>query len=65
MLFRSRKAFLQHHRQLLDPRFWQDAQAKIRSGYVEDFYPYPAELRFCNAFAGDTPAAGQPPTAHT
>ncbi|MBP7627556.1 MAG: bifunctional isocitrate dehydrogenase kinase/phosphatase [Zoogloea sp.] len=60
-----RKAFLQHHRQLLDPRFWQDAQAKIRSGYVEDFYPYPAELRFCNAFAGDTPAAGQPPTAHT
>jgi isocitrate dehydrogenase kinase/phosphatase len=39
------------------PKFWQDAQQKIRDGYVEDFYPYPAELRFCNAFADEAPAS--------
>lgn len=50
-----RKAFMKHHRRLLDPRFWQDAQEKIRSGYVEDFYPYPVELRFCNAFTDAVP----------
>ncbi|RTL33262.1 MAG: bifunctional isocitrate dehydrogenase kinase/phosphatase [Rhodocyclaceae bacterium] len=54
-----RKAFLKHHRKLLDPAFWQDAQDKIRNGYVEDFYPYPQELRFCNTFAA--PATGSHP----
>ena len=54
---RIRKAFLKHHRNLLDPRFWQDAQQKIRSGYVEDFYPYPQELRFSSLYPRDaTPA---------
>lgn len=47
---RVRKAFLRHHRDLLHPKFWQDAQASIRRGYVEDFFPYPDELRFCNLF---------------
>jgi len=55
-----RKAFMKHHRQLLDARFWQDAQQKIRDGHVEDFYPYPAELRFCNAFAGEAPEETPP-----
>lgn len=41
-----RKVFLKHHRDLLDPKFWQDAQQKIRDGHVEDFFPYPQELRF-------------------
>jgi isocitrate dehydrogenase kinase/phosphatase len=49
---RVRKAFLRHHRDLLDARFWQEAQESIRSGHVEDFFPYPPELRFCNLFAG-------------
>ena len=43
-----RKVFLNHHRDLLSPTFWQDAQQKIREGHVEDFFPYPQELRFCN-----------------
>ncbi|BAL23558.1 bifunctional isocitrate dehydrogenase kinase/phosphatase [Azoarcus sp. KH32C] len=47
---RVRKAFLKYHRDLLDPHFWQDVQTKIRSGYLEDFFPYPEELRFCNLF---------------
>ena len=41
-----RKVFLKHHRDLLSARFWQDAQRKIRDGHVEDFFPYPQELRF-------------------
>ena len=55
---RIRKAFLKHHRNLLDPRFWQDAQQKIRNGYVEDFYPYPQELRFSHLYADDSAPAG-------
>ncbi len=47
---RVRKAFLKHHRDLLEPAFWQGAQNAIRNGKVEDFFPYPAELRFCNLF---------------
>ncbi|NJD25181.1 MAG: bifunctional isocitrate dehydrogenase kinase/phosphatase [Betaproteobacteria bacterium] len=43
-----RKLFMKHHKDLLQPGFWQDAQEKIRSGHVEDFFPYPQELRFCN-----------------
>lgn len=44
-----RKIFLKYHADLLSPKFWQDAQQKIRAGHVEDFFPYPQELRFCNS----------------
>ena len=54
---RVRKAFIKHHRDLLSPEFWIKAQEMIRSGYVEDFFPYPHELRFCRLFA-DTPSIG-------
>ncbi len=47
---RVRKAFIKHHRDLLEPTFWQKAQTSIRSGHVEDFFPYPLELRFRNLF---------------
>jgi isocitrate dehydrogenase kinase/phosphatase len=43
-----RKIFHEHHKDLLAPEFWQEAQRKIRDGHVEDFFPYPEELRFCN-----------------
>lgn len=46
-----RQAFLKYHRDLLDVEFWQRTQQKIRDGHVEDFFPYPETLRFCNAFA--------------
>ncbi|GLR15096.1 bifunctional isocitrate dehydrogenase kinase/phosphatase [Chitinimonas viridis] len=45
-----RRVFLQHHRDLLNPRFWRSRQDRIRAGHVEDFYPYPHELRFCHLF---------------
>jgi isocitrate dehydrogenase kinase/phosphatase len=41
-----RKVFHKHHKDLLEPKFWQDAQQKIRDGHVEDFFPYPQEIRF-------------------
>jgi isocitrate dehydrogenase kinase/phosphatase len=41
-----RKIFIKHHRDLLAAPFWQDAQQKIRDGHVEDFFPYPQEIRF-------------------
>lgn len=43
---RVRTAFLKHHADLLTPEFWQTTQEKLRAGHIEDFYPYPPELRF-------------------
>ena len=43
-----RQVFMKHHKDLLTPDFWQKAQQNIRDGHVEDFFPYPQELRFCN-----------------
>ncbi len=61
---RVRKAFLKHHRDLLSPDFWQTAQASIQKGVVEDFFPYPKELRFCEQFEDlqhdDSPATATP-----
>ena len=39
-------------RALLNVKFWRTAQDNIRAGHVEDFFPYPEDLRFCRAFAG-------------
>ncbi len=43
-----RKTFYKYHRDLLSAKFWQEAQQKLRDGHVEDFFPYPEELRFSN-----------------
>ncbi|HHW64021.1 MAG TPA: bifunctional isocitrate dehydrogenase kinase/phosphatase [Rhodocyclaceae bacterium] len=51
---RVRKAFMKYHRDLLAPKFWQQTQQRIRDGYVEDFFPYPEEMRFCNLFRSAT-----------
>ncbi|MCP9759034.1 bifunctional isocitrate dehydrogenase kinase/phosphatase [Aquitalea sp. S1-19] len=45
-----RRVFLKHHRDLLDIDFWQQRQERIRAGFIEDFYPYPSELRFINRY---------------
>ncbi|CAL93762.1 bifunctional isocitrate dehydrogenase kinase/phosphatase [Azoarcus olearius] len=55
---RVRKAFMKYHRDLLEPAFWQAAQQGVRDGHVEDFFPYPAELRFSVMFPA-TPVAAQ------
>jgi len=43
---RAREIFYEQHRDLLDPQFWTDKQARIRAGIQEDVFPYPEELRF-------------------
>ncbi len=48
-----RDAFLKYHHDLLSVEFWQSTQQKIRDGFVEDFFPYPETLRFCNAFTNE------------
>lgn len=47
---RIRDAFLKHHADLFDIAFWQDAQAQVRAGVVQDFFPYPEAQRFRNCF---------------
>jgi isocitrate dehydrogenase kinase/phosphatase len=46
-----RDAFLKYHADLLEVDFWQQAQQAIRRGEVQDFYPYPESVRFCNLTA--------------
>ncbi len=52
---RVRQAFMRYHADLLTAQFWQETQAKIRSGRMEDFYPYPESLRFDNVFSPRRP----------
>jgi len=35
-----RDVFVEHHADLLEARFWQETQARIRSGEVLDIFPY-------------------------
>jgi isocitrate dehydrogenase kinase/phosphatase len=43
---RARKVFDKLHSDIYEASFWQSLQDKIRSGHVEDFFPYRRELRF-------------------
>jgi isocitrate dehydrogenase kinase/phosphatase len=43
---RAREIFYEYHRDLLDPQFWADKQARFSAGVLEDIFPYPEELRF-------------------
>ena len=43
---RARQVFDTLHSEIYDASYWQGLQAKIRSGHVEDFFPYRRELRF-------------------
>lgn len=45
-----RRVFMAHHRELLDADFWRQRQQRIRAGYIEDFFPYPPEMRFVNRY---------------
>jgi isocitrate dehydrogenase kinase/phosphatase len=45
---RYRKAFVEHHPDLLTAQYWQACQKKVAAGVIEDVYPYPEAVRFCN-----------------
>ncbi|SEK32786.1 isocitrate dehydrogenase kinase/phosphatase [Colwellia chukchiensis] len=44
---RYRQAFLRHHADLLEAKYWQDCQTKVAQGVLADVYPYPEASRFC------------------
>jgi isocitrate dehydrogenase kinase/phosphatase len=50
-----RSAFMRHHPDLFDAAFWQHTQDQVRQGAMQDFFPYPDSLRFCNVFGGGRP----------
>ncbi|MBV6476978.1 MAG: bifunctional isocitrate dehydrogenase kinase/phosphatase [Rhodocyclaceae bacterium] len=50
----TRRVFMKHHADLLEPDFWQKTRQKILDGFVPDFFPYPEEMRFCRMFADAT-----------
>ena len=41
-----KEVFMRYHADLLDWKYWQSHQERIRAGHIEDFYPYPHHLRF-------------------
>lgn len=54
---RIRKVFMELHRELLDPAWWQARQEHIRAGYLEDVFPYPQERRFSRPCPAETSTA--------
>ncbi|WP_338768480.1 bifunctional isocitrate dehydrogenase kinase/phosphatase [Massilia sp. METH4] len=46
-----RRCFLRHHAELLTPEWWQARKQRIKGGIVEDVFPYPQAIRFCNSTA--------------
>lgn len=51
-----RKYFMQHHADLLTKDFWQSRKQRIMDGHIEDVFPYPQNIRFCNQTLTTTPA---------
>jgi isocitrate dehydrogenase kinase/phosphatase len=45
---RVREYFLRHHADLLTAAYWQGRKQRIVDGKVDDVFPYPQEIRFCN-----------------
>jgi isocitrate dehydrogenase kinase/phosphatase len=41
-----RKAFMQHHRDLLDADYWKGVQQDIEKGRQRDVFPYAISKRF-------------------
>ncbi|MDO8650805.1 MAG: bifunctional isocitrate dehydrogenase kinase/phosphatase [Undibacterium sp.] len=53
-----RKYFMQYHADLLTAEYWQGRKQRILDGKVDDVFPYPQEIRFCNQPKPETvPAA--------
>jgi len=48
---RARNAFDALHSDIYEAEFWTGLQDRIRSGHVEDFFPYPKRIRFSHSQA--------------
>ncbi|MDP4919518.1 MAG: bifunctional isocitrate dehydrogenase kinase/phosphatase, partial [Burkholderiaceae bacterium] len=53
---RLRVPFNKYHQELLDAQYWKSQQEKIARGFLEDVFPYPDHVRFCNRPELDQPA---------
>ena len=53
---RLRVPFNKYHGELLDAQYWKSQQEKIARGFLEDVFPYPDHVRFCNRPELDQPA---------
>ena len=52
-----KKYFMKHHADLLSQSWWAGKKERIASGVIEDVFPYPQHVRFCNQNASPaTPA---------
>jgi isocitrate dehydrogenase kinase/phosphatase len=53
---------MQHHADLLSRDFWHTRKERIVAGHIEDVFPYPQQIRFCNQIqATAIPAVALPP----
>lgn len=56
-----RRVFMQHHAELLTRAWWQSHKERILAGEVEDVFPYPQHIRFCqqnqNVLANPSPSS--------
>ncbi|HCY61412.1 MAG TPA: bifunctional isocitrate dehydrogenase kinase/phosphatase [Oxalobacteraceae bacterium] len=52
-----RKYFMKYHADLLTPEFWEGRKQRIMQGYIEDVFPYPQEIRFCNQMSASGPSS--------
>ncbi|MBC3920173.1 bifunctional isocitrate dehydrogenase kinase/phosphatase [Undibacterium sp. CY18W] len=46
--------FMKHHADLLTAEYWQARKKRIVDGKVDDVFPYPQEIRFCNQISSTT-----------
>jgi isocitrate dehydrogenase kinase/phosphatase len=56
-----RHYFMKHHPELLTRAYWQSHKERIIEGVVEDVFPYPQQIRFCNQTSAAIPAVYSPP----
>jgi isocitrate dehydrogenase kinase/phosphatase len=47
---RVKAAFMRYHANLLDAGWWQAMQKRVAGGQLDDVFPYPESMRFCNMF---------------
>lgn len=60
-----RKVFMEHHADLLTHEFWQSRKQRIMDGHIEDVFPYPQAIRFCNERRAQVRAPASPPRIST
>jgi isocitrate dehydrogenase kinase/phosphatase len=56
-----KRFFMKYHAELLTRAYWQSRKERIIDGVVEDVFPYPQQIRFCNQPKTTTPAVYSPP----